>query len=89
MFSDALTNTSKSARNCIFSPRGDSFVYLQNEIGGPHMQCCSLWKVAGILHTHTMRPGVTVVMLLKFISSTIYPAMLLSLEGSRNLTHTQ
>ncbi|WAR25704.1 ACPH-like protein [Mya arenaria] len=39
-----LSDAEMSSRYPVFSPDDDSFVYLQNKIGGPHMQCSSLMK---------------------------------------------
>jgi len=48
--SDALSPVSKSSRFPVFSPDKKTLVYLQNESGGPHMQCSALVMVSNNLH---------------------------------------
>ena len=44
-FSEPLSADNRASRCGIFAPDEKSFIYVDNFIGGPHMQCCRLLKV--------------------------------------------
>ena len=43
--SEPLSADNRASRCGIFAPDEKSFIYIDNCIGGPHMQCCRLLKV--------------------------------------------
>ena len=46
--SEPLSADNRASRSGIFAPDEKSFIYIDNCIGGPHMQCCRLLKVCTI-----------------------------------------
>ncbi|XP_052284418.1 acylamino-acid-releasing enzyme-like [Dreissena polymorpha] len=87
-----LTDPGKSSRDAVLSPTGDCFVYLQNEVFGPHMQCAALMKF-----DWESKQNSTVVDIVKRSSNNEFPGIYSvglpdngwSLDGSRVVVNTQ